>query len=238
LSIAVIFGQSGLADVPDLDDLGFAALKTIKRSLERQDFEVTEVYPRDEGYVLGGQVGRLRARVELWSPARFPNWASAPDDRAVETFRRILKSNEIFVYHGHSFYGALDVFDEPSAYPEDTYQIIFVNSCWSYGYYASDILRHRSDDDHALVDVLHNVEAMYSDAEYSIDILLSDVFEATKAVAAGTPRGAAQFSWQAITEELDEAALHRRRVRDRLGGENWEPEVYGVAGALHNRFRP
>jgi subtilisin-like proprotein convertase family protein len=150
-------------------------------------------------------------------------------------FRKALLEHEIIIYDGHSFYGSLRVLQEKDAYPADTYQIIFMNSCWSYEYYTTQVFKNKATaadpTGFALADVVNNTEPAWflNDAEET-RILLTNIFAGCET---GGRDGSRQYTWEGIIQAMNKFALERFK--------SWRlesHEVYGVSGVRENCYDP
>ena len=157
------------------------------------------------------------------------------NETANELFRSAMKRNEIVYYNGHAFYGSLTVLDEPTAYPADTYQIIFMDACWSYAYYTKQVFRNKATEADplgwALVDVVNNTEPGITGSETTAAILYDNLFKGAATVRRGGD--ASLYSWNNMIKYMNEHAQRRADAR----GEN-NPEIYGVSGVRTNAFKP
>lgn len=149
-------------------------------------------------------------------------------------FGRLVRANEIVFYNGHSFYGSLDVLDDPSIYP-GRYQIFFMNSCWSYEYYTKQIFRHNqtaSDPDGWLrADVVNDTESgWFHNMGAESRILLSNLLAGAES---GGVDGDRYYTWDRIIGAMNDHAVRMQ------GSRNTEThEVYGVSGVRTNRYDP
>ena len=80
--------------------------------------------------------------VDLYSPYDLQNL-----NESDAIFKAGIRDHEIIMYNGHSYYGSLDMLEDCSNYPADTYQIFFMGSCWSYEYYTSQIFACKANQD-------------------------------------------------------------------------------------------
>jgi hypothetical protein len=79
----------------------------------------------------------------------------------VEPYRRAIRSNDVFMYNGHSYIGEgpLDPanFDE-SDFPE-SYQILFIDSCVSFNYYNKDYFAYKERGSKDLDTITNGLES-------------------------------------------------------------------------------
>jgi hypothetical protein len=152
-------------------------------------------------------------------------------------FAELLRHHEILVYNGHSFYGSLSVLNDPANYPADRYQIIMMNSCWSYAYYTKQVFAAKATTTDPRgwrdADVVNNSEKGWSyDMEATTRLLLTNLF--VGAEVGGTAAGR-RYTWQAIISALNDTARHRHEL---YGVPGSHPELYGAGGVKDNLFSP
>lgn len=157
--------------------------------------------------------------------------------RTPAVFADLLKHHEILVYNGHSFYGSLSVLNDPANYPTDRYQIIMMNSCWSYAYYTKQVFAAKASATDPRgwrdADVVNNSEKGWSyDMEATTRLLLTNLFVGAEV---GGASGGRRYTWQAIISALNDTARHRHEL---FGPPGSHPELYGAAGVKDNRFAP
>jgi hypothetical protein len=161
-------------------------------------------------------------------------------------FGDLLKTQEIIVYNGHSFYGSLDALEVPQNYPQDMYQILFMNSCWSYEYYTKQVFNHKATpadpSGWADVDVLNNTTYAYFPQMSTATIKFMSNILAGAAYGGADDRGR-RYSWQNIIGIMNDEAQGicpadadpqdcRRYQRKN------KHEIYGVSGVRTNTFTP
>lgn len=185
----------------------------------------------------GGGVRYTRTRngvseiVDVFSPADL----TALDHDTDGLFVRMLKTHEVVVYNGHSFYGSLNVLDQRENYPEGVYQILFIDSCWSYEYYTKQVFRNKAtaQDPNGwdLADVVNDTESgwFHNNAEET-RILLTNIFAGVEALGRDAVR---DFNWSNIIEAMNKHALDSQQSR---GTETHE--IFGVSGVRTNKFDP
>lgn len=152
-------------------------------------------------------------------------------------FADLLRHHEILVYNGHSFYGSLSVLNDPANYPANTYQIIMMNSCWSYAYYTKQVFAAKATASDprgwANADVINNSEKGWSyDMEATTRQVLTNLFAGAEVHGAGNGR---RYTWQAIITALNGTAQHNH---DLYGSPDTHAELYGAAGVKDNAFTP
>jgi hypothetical protein len=174
--------------------------------------------------------------ITILTPVQFAD--DVPREQANEVFRSAMRANEIVYYNGHAFYGSLTVLDDPSAYPADTYQIVFMDACWSYAYYTKQIFQNRvtamDATGHALVDVVNNTEPGITGSEHTAAILWDNVFKGAAAVRSNAD--ATIYSWNNLIKYMNDHAEERARLRSASNHPN--PEIYGASGVRSNAWQP
>ncbi len=235
---AIVFGAYS-DDYPSDSDWGVMMWRTYAVNLRLSGW--TEV---DE-LVVGQRYRRERADlmevIDLYSPM---DLFELEDTNA--TFGELLYTQEIVAYNGHSFYGSLSVLNEGDYYPEDTYQILFMNSCWSYEYYTKQVFTHKATEEDPEgwldVDVVNNTTyAYFPQMATSTSKLITNLF--VGAETGGIDPLGRRFSWQSIIGLLnDEARGVCPWDADPMDCRHYQPksahEVYGVSGVRTNVFTP
>ena len=234
IDMVVIFGQIKHGELGD-NDWGFISFNDMSRSFRRIGFEVVETYPENRGHRLEKTYpADLTVTIDMYTPVGFAD--DVPREEANERFRTAIRNNEIVYYNGHAFYGSLRVLDDPSVYPQDAYQIILMDACWSYAYYTKQIFRNRATDDdpdgYALVDVVNNTEPGITGSEATATVLWQNIFKGSAAVRAGSD--ASLYSWNNIVTYMNEHAEARALRRHT----HKNPEIYGVSGVVTNAWHP
>jgi hypothetical protein len=233
ISMVQIFGQIEHGDLQQ-NDWGFMSFNDIKRLLEGQGFRVTKTYPNKHGVRLEKTMPKgLKVEIDMLTPVQFADTVDRELSNAA--FREAMKSHEIVYYAGHAFYGSLTVLDEPTAYMQDAYQIIFMDACWSYAYYTKQVFRNKATatDPTGMLntDVVNNTEPGITGSERTAHQLWMNVFAGADAKFGGF--SARRYSWNNLTKYMNEHAQRRADAR----GEN-NPEIYGVSGVHTNVFKP
>jgi len=157
------------------------------------------------------------------------------EDEKDAIFVEMVKTHEIVIYNGHSFYGSLNVLDSRENFPEDTYQIFSMNSCWSYEYYTKQIFQNKTsaadEKGWALADVVNDTEAgwFHNNAEIT-RILLTNVFKGAEKDGRDGDR---YFTWANIISAMNKQAIDDWRRRG-----SKSHEIFGVSGVRENVFDP
>ncbi len=230
VTVFVVFGQAGHeAEVP-ASDWGVREWNQFKREIFERGFRKASDLAPGERFV------RVRAGIEqvvdIVSPYDLKN-QNATDRNAL--FRRALGQYEIILYNGHSFYGSLDVLRDCSAYAPDTYQIVYMGSCWSYEYYTTQVFECKKTASDPLgwdlADVVNDTEAgwFHNSAEFA-RILLTNLLAG---VETGGRDGNRYYTWFNIISAMNEYAIETYR---RWGTETHE--IMGVSGVRNNRYDP
>jgi hypothetical protein len=234
VSMVAIFGQIEHGEL-QTNDWGFIAFNNFSRSLTRLGFRITQRYPENRGQRMEKTyAGGLVVSIDMQTPVAYAD--HAPREQANELFRTAIRSNEIVYYNGHAFYGSLTVLDDPSVYPADVYQIVFMDACWSYAYYTKQIFRNRASatdpDGYVLADVINNTEPGITGSETTAAILYDNLFRGAAAVRSNG--NATQYSWNNLMKYMNDHAEERARRRTT----HPDPEIYGVSGVRTNTFNP
>ena len=230
VTVAVFFGAAGHEEEVSYWDEGMREHREFVSALKSRGFSKTEdLDPKGERYV------RHRAGLEEIVDVVSPEDLHALKHDSDGLFVEAVKTHEIIIYDGHSFYGSLSVLDDKNVYPPDTYQILFMNSCWSYEYYTKQVFEHKAGPDDptgwALADVVNNTEAgWFLNMGEETRILLTNLFAGCET---GGREGSRQYTWDAIIEAMNKHALERWR--------SWNlksHEIYGVSGVRTNCYDP
>lgn len=146
-----------------------------------------------------------------------------------------VKNHEIVYYNGHSFYGSLKVLDDPANFPS-YYQIVFMDSCWSYAYYTKQVFTSKATaaDPTGMLkaDVLNNTEPGISGSHATFQIFLKKLFVAANFVAQKQGSKAKNYTWRNLVSYMNTSA------KKRAEGSDSQPEIYGVSGVTTNVFKP
>lgn len=233
ITMGVIFGQIEHGELQS-NDWGYISFDEMTYRLQQKGFRVSSRMTGKQGHKMTKTyTGGLKVEIEMYTPVRFAD--TVPREQSNQLFRDVMKRNEVVYYNGHAFYGSLTVLDEATAYPADTYQIIFMDACWSYAYYTKQIFRHKATaadpTGYALVDVVNNTEPGITGSETTAVVLYDKLFTGAAKVYAG--QSASRYSWNAIAKYMAEHAERRAAAR---GDDHPNPEIYGISGARDNRY--
>ncbi len=234
VTMGIIFGQIEHGELQS-NDWGFISFNAMTSSFRQKGFRVTAQLEGSKGHRMAKTyTGGLVVEIEMWNPRSFAD--TVDRDLSNQAFRDIMKRNEVIYYNGHAFYGSLTVLDEKSAYPDATYQIIFMDACWSYAYYTKQIFRNKATEadptGYALTDVINNTEPGITGSEHTAVVLYDQLF--TGAAKVHAKRSARLYSWNNIVKYMNEHADRRAAAR---GPDNHpDPEIYGVSGARDNAY--
>ena len=225
IDAVVFFGAAKDDWEPGDWDWGVYSTRQFARDLEWTDFDEQEV---DKGRLFTRTTDDLEESVRLIGPETLK--LLKEDDEGL--FAQLVSENEIVMYNGHSFYGSLDVLDDPAIFP-GSYQIFFMNSCWSYEYYTKQIFRaNESEDDPEgwlLADIVNNTEVgWFHNMGKESSILLANLLEGSRK---GGVDGDRYFTWDRIIAAMNAHALESYESRS-----TDTHEIYGVSGVRTNRF--
>jgi hypothetical protein len=240
LEIVVFFGQADSAPVVSAGDWGVMMWRTFEVNLRLAGFE------KIEGLAVGQRYARTKAGlyeiVDLVSPYDIHDLGS----ESFNYFAQSLQTHEIIFYNGHSFYGSLNVMNERGNFPENTYQILFMNSCWSYEYYTKQVFENKITDldptGWDLADVVNNTTyAYFTQMETSSRVLLFNLLAGAESM--GQDEEGRHFTWQRIIGIMNDEARGVCPVdADPMDCRHYQPknahEIYGVSGVRENSYRP
>ncbi len=182
---------------------------------------------------------KMSVEVTLVSPLELQD--SADTARKDAIIIEALKNNEMVYYNGHSFYGSLKTLDRPENFASG-YQIIFMDSCWSYAYYTKQVFTNKanSSDPTGMLsaDVLNNTEPGIAGNHVTFHIFMDKLFTAAGHVAKGRPSSAKNYHWKNLVKYMNTSAKKRSDDSKKPGGDPHEPEVYGVSGVSVNKWKP
>ncbi len=233
VTMGIIFGQIEHGELQS-NDWGFISFNDMTASFRRKGFKVTSQLAGGKGHKMSKTyTGGLKVEIEMWNPKSFAD--TVDRDLSNQTFRDVMKRNEVIYYNGHAFYGSLTVLDEKTAYPDSTYQIIFMDACWSYAYYTKQIFRNKATaadpTGYALTDVVNNTEPGITGSETTAVVLYDQLF--TGAAKAHARQSTRLYSWNQIGKYMNEHAERRAAAR---GSDHPDPEIYGISGARTNTY--
>jgi hypothetical protein len=240
IEAVVIFGEAEHNTTVSDGDWGVMMWRTFEVNIRLRGFEATPGLAVGQRYQR--EKGDLTQIIDLISPYDLHDLG----DAAFPMFADMLRTHEIVVYNGHSFYGSLDVLDERENYPEDTYQILFMNSCWSYEYYTKQVFWNKTTDEDGtgwdLADVINNTTtARFVQMETATRVIITNLFAGAENL--GLDEEGRRFSWQRIIGILNDEShgicpVDADPMDCRHYQEQSNPEFYGVSGVRTNRFQP
>ncbi|MBP9085152.1 MAG: hypothetical protein KBG15_03500 [Kofleriaceae bacterium] len=233
ISMVQIYGQIEHGDLSP-NDWGFLSINDVTRTLTSHGFRKTQTFPNNTGHRLEKTMPNgLKVEIDMLSPVSFADHVDREASNA--KFREAIKSHEVVYYAGHAFYGSLTVLDEPTAYPLDQYQVIFMDACWSYAYYTKQVFRNRATaaDPTGFIntDVVNNTEMGITGSEQTAMVLFEKMFAGADLVKGR--KAAKNYSWNNLVKYMNAHAKARADAR----GETNE-EIYGVSGVAGNKFKP
>jgi hypothetical protein len=231
VDIVIFFGAAGHEDTVPWGDWGMREWRDMNSSLRELGFD-DDVGVLDVGVRWTRERSGVKAIIDVISPEDL----HALNDDSDGLFAQQLRTKEIVIYDGHSFYGSLDVLDEKANYPEDKYQILFMNSCWSYEYYTKQVFRHKATEADpkgwANVDIVNDTESgWFHNMEDMTRILLTNLLAGAE--SGGVDSQGRQFSWQNIIGVMNDEAIRSQEVRN-----SKSHEIYGVSGVTDNKYKP
>jgi len=235
ITMVVLFGQITHGELTD-SDWGWIAYRQFMRSFTNAGFERTQTFDNNFGEQLGKTYsGNLEVIVDFYTPEALKD--HRPRDEVNALFMDVIKNNEIVYYNGHSFYGSLSVLDNPEAYPEKAYQVIFMDSCWSYAYYTKQVFEAKTTEDDPsgmkFADVVNNTEPGITGSHKTAFVLYKNLFEgASKFMQEIAPT---KYSWDNLIVYMNDDAERRARWYD---PDKFHAEIYGASGAVGNCFNP
>jgi hypothetical protein len=181
----------------------------------------------------------MTVEVDVVSPLDLQDHADAA--KKDEILRTAVQTHEIVYYNGHSFYGSLRVLDEPANFPP-YYQIVFMDSCWSYAYYTKQVFTSKANEADPTgmlkADVLNNTEPGISGSHATFAVFLKKLFVAANFVAQKQPAKAKSYTWQNLVRYMNTSAKQRADASKSDPDGGHEPEVYGVSGVATNLWKP
>lgn len=240
LDVAVFFGPGGHETDHTLapDDLSIPQWLSFDGRLFQYGFRKVETTGDAERWVKTvssplAPSGELVETVDVHPPTEI---AALGAEGANTLFRDALSSHEILVYDGHSFYGSLDVLSDKAAYPANTYQVVFMNSCWSYEYYTKQVLAAKATTSDPTgwrdADVINNTQTgQFNNQAAMTNIVLANLFAGVE--SGGATADGRRFTWQAIIGKMNDEAI-KRKVENGTA----DHEIYGASGVRTNAFKP
>ena len=238
MSAAVIFGAY-TTDRPPGSDWGVMMWRSYAAELRMSGW--SEVPGLSVGQRYTRTKKNLKEVIDLYSPMDLFDYQ---DTDAL--FGELLRGNEVIVYNGHSFYGSLDALSQERYYPEETYQILFMNSCWSYEYYTKQVFLKKATDKDPTgwrdVDVINNTTYAYFPNMYdSTTKLMTNLFAGAENL--GDDGRGRRYSWQNMIKIMnDEVSGICPEDADPQDCRHYQPkskhEIYGVSGVRDNEFTP
>ncbi|MBN2499084.1 MAG: proprotein convertase P-domain-containing protein [Deltaproteobacteria bacterium] len=235
ISMVALFGQITHGDL-ESNDLGWIAYREFKRDMEREGFSRTREFENGFGEQLEKTyAGGLEVTVDFYNPEALKD--HRPRDEVNELFMQAIHDHELVYYNGHAFYGSLTVLDRPEAYPTDTYQVIFMDACWSYAYYTKQVFEHKTSESDAdgmkYADVVNNTEPGITGSHETAWLLYQNLFKACSEWMQG--RAPSKYSWNNLIVYMNDSADRRARWYD---PEEFHAEIYGASGVTANCFNP
>jgi hypothetical protein len=234
ISMVNLFGQIEHG-VLKPNDWGWVGYRQFKRDFEAEGFSVVETFPNNLGARLEKTYpGGLEVIANFYTPEALKD--ERPPEEVNRLFMQIMHDHEIVYYNGHAFYGSLTALEKPEAYPEETYQIINMDACWSYAYYTKQVFENKADaekdpDGMKFADVVNNTEPGIVGSHKTCWLLYKNIFIAASKFMQG--EAPTKFSWNNLILYMNDSAEQRAEQRGRNN-----PEIYGVSGVTTNCFNP
>lgn len=229
IEVVVFFGAADHDEVVKESDWGMYNWRTFTRDLTSRGFrKASDQNP-------GGRYTRTNRGVQVIVDVYGPRDLQAANHDSSGIFAQAIKTHEIILYNGHSFYGSLDVLDKKENYPEGKYQVFMFASCWSYEYYTKQIFENKKSaadpNGWALADVVNNTEVtwFHNDAPASRIVLMNIIAGAES----GGKDGTRNYHWGNIIDQMNRQALQAQADH-----KTDSHEVWGVSGVRENKFRP
>ncbi|MBW1871534.1 MAG: proprotein convertase P-domain-containing protein [Deltaproteobacteria bacterium] len=236
ISMVNLFGQITHGDLED-NDWGWIAYEQFKREFERAGFSVAETFENNFGHRLTKTyTGGLEVTANFYTPEALKD--HRPREEVNQLFSQAIHDHEIVYYNGHAFYGSLTVLDKPESYPEETYQIINMDACWSYAYYTKQVFENKVDaetdpDGMKYADVVNNTEPGITGSHKTAWLLYKNIFKGASDYMQG--RSLSKYSWNNLIVYMNNSADQRARWYD---PEKFHAEIYGASGVGSNCFNP
>lgn len=235
ITMVALFGQITHGDLKS-DDLGWDAYREFKRYVQRSGFTVAETFPDGHGERMEKTYASdLKIIINFYTPEALKD--HRPRAEVNELFTAAIHDHELVYYNGHAFYGSLSVLDDPAVYPQETYQIIFMDACWSYAYYTKQVFEHKSGqtdpDGMRFADVVNNTEPGITGSHETAWLLYKNIFAAASELMRG--RSTTKYSWNNLVVYMNDSADKRARWYD---PEQFHAEIYGVSGVRGNCYDP
>ena len=235
ITMVALFGQIEHGELK-AGDLGWSAYRQFLGYFTRAGFSSTQTFPGSFGQqVRKVYPGNLEIVVDIYAPEALKDHRSRDEVNAL--FSDVIKNHEIVYYNGHSFYGSLSVLSNREAYPERTYQIVFMDSCWSYAYYTKQVFESKSTTDDPdgmkFADVVNNTEPGITGSHQTAFVLYKNLFEGASKLMEGT--APVKYSWSNLIVYMNDDAERRAQWYD---PEKFHAEIYGASGVSKNCYNP
>ncbi len=235
ITMVALFGQITHGDL-ESSDWGWIAYRDFMRDFESEGFRQIEEFENDFGEKIKKTYpGGLEVIVDFYTPEALKD--HRPRDEVNELFMQAIHDHEIVYYNGHAFYGSLTVLGKPEAYPADTYQIVFMDACWSYAYYTKQVFENKATesdpDGMKYADVVNNTEPGITGSHKTAWLLYENIFRASADLMQGRAPG--KYSWNNLIVYMNDSADRRARWYD---PEKFHAEIYGASGVTGNCYNP
>ncbi|MFH1437727.1 MAG: proprotein convertase P-domain-containing protein [Pseudomonadota bacterium] len=228
VTVLVIFGAAGHEEEVGNYDWGMMEWRDFKRYMEARDFDkVSDLEPGERFKRVKNGIEEI---IDIISPTDIYH-----NPESDNIFKKGIQEHEVILYNGHSFYGSLSVLKDCDVYPDGTYQIFYMGSCWSYEYYTRQIFECRKTEDDAfgwdLADVVNDTESgwFHNNAEFS-RILLTNIFAGVESKGKDGDRF---YTWYNVV-----AAMNKHAIDTWKSQGTKTHEIMGVSGVKNNKFDP
>jgi len=238
MELGIIFGAA--ESTPYDGDWGVMMWRTYATNLRLAGYQ-EEI--RDRGRMYTREKEGIVETIELYSPFDLEAMGT---DAVSALLVELLQAKEVIAYNGHSFYGSLDVLQNRENYPENKYQILFMNSCWSYEYYTKQVFENKvtAEDPSgwANADVVNNTQpAYFVNMEVSTRKLVTNLLAGAR--NGGADNQGRRYSWQNIIGIMNDQVRgvcpeDADPMDCRLYQETDRHEIFGVSGVKTNTYKP
>jgi subtilisin-like proprotein convertase family protein len=235
ITMVALFGQIEHGDLAS-DDLGWVAYKEFRTSMRRAGFATVREFDNNHGEQLKKTYpGGLEVVVDFYTPESLKD--HRPRDEVNVMFKQAIHDHEIVYYNGHAFYGSLTVLNQRDAYPADSYQVVFMDACWSYAYYTKQVFENKASpadpDGMKFVDVVNNTEPGITGSHATAWLLYKNLFQAASDLMQA--KSITKYSWNNLIVYMNNSADQRARYYD---PNEFHAEIYGASGVTSNCFNP
>ncbi len=218
ISMVAMFGQIEHSMTISPEDWGFTAYNGTIAAFKKKGFKVTQTFPNAEGFKLSRTFSSgLVVTLDIFSPTKLAD--SVADAAKNSFFADQMRTHEVVYFNGHAGYGSKQYVDQAAAYPENMYQVVFMDACWSYSYYTKQIFARKATaadpTGHSLVDVVNNTEMANTDSyTTSVNLLINIILGADLVKQNATVTRVSKYSWNTLVGEMNNRALQMAKGRN------------------------